>query len=122
VQVNISARHGHLSAETQDKIAEKAEKLRRLFDRVMAIEVIVDLEHRETPTVELRVSAEHVDDFVAIETSSGIMAALDGAIHKVEQQLRKHKERRRDHRSQPLGRIEPREVEEAEEAGDVEEA
>jgi len=122
VQVNISARHGHLSAETQDKIAEKAEKLRRLFDRVMAIEVIVDLEHRETPTAELRVSAEHVDDFVAIETSSGIMAALDGAIHKVEQQLRKHKERRRDHRSQPLGRIEPREVEEAEEARDVEEA
>jgi putative sigma-54 modulation protein len=122
VQVNISARHGHLSGDTQDKIAEKAEKLRRLFDRVMAIEVIVDLEHRETPSVELRVSAEHVDDFVAIETSSGIMAALDGAIRKAEQQLRKHKERRRDHRSQPLGRFEPREGPEAEQAEEAEKA
>jgi putative sigma-54 modulation protein len=108
VQVNISTRHGQLSAETQRKITDKVEKLRRFFDRVSAIEVTANLEHRESPSVELRVSVEHTDDFVAAETSSSLLAALDGAIHKLEQQLRKHKERRRGHRSQGLGRVEPR--------------
>jgi ribosome-associated translation inhibitor RaiA len=34
------------------------------------------------------------------------MAALDGVIHKIEQQLRKHKDKSRDRRSQGLGRVE----------------
>jgi putative sigma-54 modulation protein len=106
VQVNISARHGNLSVETQDKIREKVERLRRLFDRVSAISVTADLEHRETPSVELQVSVEHNSDFVAAADSSNVMAALDGAIHKIEQQLRKHKEKRRGHRTQSLGRAE----------------
>jgi ribosome-associated translation inhibitor RaiA len=55
VQVNISARHGHLSAGTQEKITDKVEKLRRLFDRVTAIQVTVDLEHEESPSVEVQV-------------------------------------------------------------------
>lgn len=99
MQVKISARHGHLNADTQAKVTEKAEKLRRLFDRITAIEVTADLEHRETPEVEVRVSVEHTDDFVATAKSTTVMAALDEVIHKVEQQLRKHKERRRGHRA-----------------------
>jgi putative sigma-54 modulation protein len=106
VQINISARHGHLSAETQDKIRDKLNKLRRLYDRVSAIDATVDLEHQESPRVELRLSVERNDNFVATEDSTGVMAALDGAIHKIEQQLRKHKDRRRDRRSQGLGRVE----------------
>jgi putative sigma-54 modulation protein len=99
VQINISTRHGNLSAETQDKIRQKVEKLRRLFDRVTAIQVTTNLEHREAPNLELRVSVEHAEDFVAAETSTSVSAALDGAIHKVEQQLRKYKDKRRDRRS-----------------------
>ena len=97
MQLKISARHGHLSADTQTKIGEKVEKLRRLFDRVTSIEVTADLEHRESPSVELRVSVERTDDFVAAETASSVLAALDGTIHKLEQQLRKHKDKRRGH-------------------------
>ena len=107
MQVNISTRHGSLSAETQEKIREKVEKLRRLFDRVTAIQVTANLEHRESPSLELRVSVEHAEDFVATETSTSVTAALDGVIHKVEQQLRKYKDKRRDRRSQSLGRVEP---------------
>jgi putative sigma-54 modulation protein len=94
VQVNISVRHGNLSAGTQEKITEKAEKLRRLFDRVTAIQVTVDLEHEDKPSLELQVSAEHSADFVATESAGNVFAALDGAVHKIEQQLRKHKEKK----------------------------
>ena len=106
MQINISARHGHLSAETQDKIRDKLNKLRRLYDRISAIEATVDLEHQESPRVELHLSVERNDNFVAAEDSTTVMAALDGAVHKIEQQLRKHKDRRRDRRSQGLGRVE----------------
>ena len=101
MQVNVSARHGHLKSEDQAIIVEKAEKLRRLFDRINAIEVTVDLEHLDKPSVEINVSAEHTQDFVATTESSSVIAALDLTIGKVEQQLRKHKERVTDHKGGP---------------------
>jgi ribosome hibernation promoting factor len=97
VQINISARHGHLSEETRAKIAAKVEKLARLFERLLAIEVTINLEHEQNPNVDIRVSAEHKHDFVAAEQSTSLMAALDGVIHKLEQQLRKYKDKVQDH-------------------------
>jgi putative sigma-54 modulation protein len=97
VQVSISARHGHLSEATKDKIRAKVEKLARLFERLTAIEVTVDLEHEENPAVDVRVSAEHKHDFVAAEQSTSLMASLDGVMHKLEHQLRKYKEKVQDH-------------------------
>jgi putative sigma-54 modulation protein len=99
VQTNVSARHGHLKQEDQAIIVEKVEKVRRLFDRINAIEVTVDLEHLDKPTVEINVSAEHVHDFVATAQSSSILASLDLCIGKVEQQIRKHKEKVTEHKA-----------------------
>ena len=97
MQINISARHGHLSEETRVKISAKVEKLARLFERLLAIEVTINLEHEQNPSVDIRVSAEHKHDFVAAEQSTSLMAAVDGVIHKLEQQLRKYKEKVQDH-------------------------
>ena len=102
MQVNVSARHGHLKPEDQAIIIEKAGKVRRLFDRINAIEVTVDMEHLEKPTVEINVSAEHAPDFVATAQAPSILAALDLAIGKVEQQVRKHKEKVTDHKATPV--------------------
>jgi len=102
VQVNVSARHGHLKPEDQAIIIEKAGKVRRLFDRINAIEVTVDLEHLDKPTVEINVSAEHSPDFVATAQAASILAALDMTIGKVEQQIRKHKEKVTDHKAIPV--------------------
>lgn len=104
MQINISVRHGHLSDATRAKITTKVEKLARLFERLTAIEVTVDLEHEQNPTVDARVSAEHKHDFVATEQSTSLMASLDGVIHKLEQQLRKYKERVQDHHRTPANR------------------
>ncbi len=96
MQVNISVRHGHLSDATRSKITAKVQKLARLFERLSAIEVTVDLEHEQTPSVDVQVSAEHKHDFVATEQSTSVMAALDSVIHKLEGQLRKYKEKVQD--------------------------
>ena len=100
MQIQISARHGHLSERTQTTISEKVEKLTRFFDRLTSIEVTVNLEHRDKPDVDLRVSAEHKHDFVATAGGEDLMISLDQAVEKMEQQLRKYKERLQDrHRS-----------------------
>jgi putative sigma-54 modulation protein len=97
VQIRISTRHGTISEETEAKVTAKLEKLGRLFDRLTAIDVTVDLERREEPQIDVRVSAEHKHDFVAAHRSGDLMASLDQVIHKLEQQLRKYKQKIQDH-------------------------
>ena len=109
--LSISARHGHLSEATKEKITAKVEKLARLFERLTAIEVTVDLEHEENPSVDVRVSAEHKHDFVAAEQSTNLMASLDGVIHKLEHQLRKYKEKVQDHHRTTAPRHENADIE-----------
>jgi putative sigma-54 modulation protein len=100
VQVQISTRHGHLSDTSQERIAAKAEKLLRIFDRLTAIEIIVDLTDSNAPQVDAKVSAEHKHDFVAHDQSDELMASVDTVIHRIEQQLRKYKEKVQErHRS-----------------------
>jgi putative sigma-54 modulation protein len=100
VQIKISARHGHLSKETQDFIREKSEKLTRIFERLTSIEVTVDLKN-DIKVVELNVSAEHKHDFVARESNADVLAAVDLVLDKLENQLRRYKEKVQDHRRRP---------------------
>jgi putative sigma-54 modulation protein len=105
VQVTISARHGHLSEASQDRIKSKVERFERLFERLAAIEVTADLEHEDKPSVTIHVSAEHKHDFVATETDPNLMAAIDKAVDKIEHQLRKYKEKVQERHRGP-GRVE----------------
>lgn len=93
MQVRVSTRHGQLSDASQSKITAKAEKLLRIFERLTDIQVVVDLKDEQHPKVDLQVSAEHKHDFVASESSAELMAAVDAAVHKIEQQLRKYKDK-----------------------------
>jgi putative sigma-54 modulation protein len=104
VQVQISTRHGHLSEASQQKIAAKAEKLTRIFDRLTAIEIIVDLTDSTAPRVDAKVSAEHKHDFLAHEQSDNLMGAVDTALHRIEQQLRKYKEKVQERHRNPDAR------------------
>lgn len=93
MQLSISTRHGNLSEATQDKLKAKADKLSRYFERLTSIELIVDLEDQQSPRIDVKVSAEHKHDFVAHSESENLLNALDVALHKIEQQLRKYKKR-----------------------------
>ena len=98
MQINISTRHGHLNQEAQEKITEKVAKLPRIFERLTAATVTVDLEHKDTAEVEINLSVERTNDFIATGASNSVMSAVDGTIHKLEQQLRKHKEKLKGHK------------------------
>ena len=98
MQINFSARHGHLSPASQSKISAKVSRLQRYFDRLTALDVTVDLENHNLPLVEIIAKAEHFHDMVSHETSADLWLGVDGAVQKLEQQLRKHKEKVRDHK------------------------
>lgn len=100
MQIQVSTRHGQLSEASQQKIAAKAEKLTRIFDRLTAIDIVVDLSDETKPRVDVKVAAEHKHDFVAHDQSESLMGSLDVALERMEQQLRKYKEKVQErHRS-----------------------
>ena len=55
--------------------------------------------HTSLPVVEIIASAEHFHDLVSHETAADLWRSVDGAVQKLEQQLRKHKEKVRDHKN-----------------------
>ena len=103
MQINISVRHGQLSEAAREKIRGKVGKLNRYFERLTAILVTVDMEHPETPSVELLVSAEHKHDFVATDRGENMFTCVENVVQKVEQQLRKYKEKIQGHRFTSTG-------------------
>ncbi|WP_153555467.1 ribosome hibernation-promoting factor, HPF/YfiA family [Roseimaritima sediminicola] len=107
MQLSVSARHGDLQAGDQALIEQKVEKLRRFFDRINAIIVTVDMQNLDKPEVEVKVSAEHVDDCVASAQASTVIGALDLVLPKIEQQIRRIKEKRTGHRATGLKHLDP---------------
>ena len=47
----------------------------------------------------IQITAERAGKFVASDNSGNLMTSLDAAIHKLEQQLKKHKEKVTNHRN-----------------------
>jgi len=101
VEIKIATRHGHLNEATQQFIRDKAQKVINHFQRLTFIEVTVDLKDELNKVVEFLVSAEHKHDFVASETNPDVLTAVDLAIAKLDQQIRRYKEKIQDHRRRP---------------------
>jgi putative sigma-54 modulation protein len=86
-----------LGANQQEYIKRKAEKLLTYFERVTAIHVTVTYENGGV-RVEILVDAEHKHNFVANERGDDVTPTFDVTLHKMEQQIRKYKEKIQDHR------------------------
>jgi putative sigma-54 modulation protein len=93
MQINISTRHGDLGDAAKEKIVQKVEKLQRFFDRLTSIDVTVDLEKADEPNIEVAIKLERRDEFVASYRSNDMFGSLDQVVAKLEQQIKKHKEK-----------------------------
>jgi len=105
VQVSITCKHGNINDEVREYLTRKSEKLLTYFERVTAINVTVDFEQHKDSTrkvkVEILVDAEHKHNFVAADEGENVVHAFDLTLHKMEQQLKKYKEKVQDHRRTP---------------------
>jgi putative sigma-54 modulation protein len=103
-----------LSKEVKTYIDEKARKLPHYYDRVMAVQVIVD-DMGPLKRVELIVSVAGHEDFVAHEKGDDIFACFDICMDRSEKQLRRFKDRVRSNKhNTPLGALGTEEIGSAE--------
>lgn len=106
MHIEVSCRHGEIPSATRDYIVRKSEKLLTYFERVTEIDVVVDFENVEKKRihVEIKVDAEHKNDLVAHDTAEEVGVAFDAALHKMERQIHRYKEKLQNHRKDiPMG-------------------
>ena len=100
MQVSISSRNGSLSPEMSEYVQDKLAKLSKIFERIESIAATVEF-RPEITKVEVLVNAEHKHDLVASDEASNFHGAVDLAVHKMENQLRRYKERIQERRRTP---------------------
>lgn len=98
MQITFSVRRGSLSTPATDKIRAKVEKLQKFYERISSVEVTVDLEERENPALMLLLKTEPKKEFVVQAQNGELFTSLDEALKKMEQQLKKFKEKLTDTR------------------------
>lgn len=101
MQIQVTTRHGEIERDQRDYMQTKSERLLHYFERVTSIEVLVDFGVDHKIKVEMQVDAEHRHDFVASETDYELIPTFDKTLHKMEQQIRRYKEKIQDHRNDP---------------------
>ncbi len=101
MQITVKGRHMGVSDALKAYCDEKAERLPRFLDRIQSIEFIVDGKDG-LHSVEIIVHSAGTDPFVARLQHEDAYAAVDLLIDKIEEQLRRHKEKLRN-RKHPRG-------------------
>lgn len=93
----ITGKHFEITDEIRDHAQEKTEKLPRYFDGVNQVEVIIE-GNGSDPGVEVIARGEHGVVFVATESGDNTITCIDLAVHKLERQLRRKKEKQRNNK------------------------
>jgi len=105
VQIDVVNRHGHVSSRMQDYAEKKAERLLRFHGRISRIEIIVDGPH-EAPELEMIVHLNGSGNLIAKESSDHFNSAMDQMTDKMERQLVKANQKRKNHKGdKPLGEV-----------------
>jgi len=98
MELTMTARHLKMTPAISDYAQKKLEKAKRYFDPLIWAQVILDVEKDRHIAEFVIHSAGHT--FRAKEESADLYAAIDLASDMIDEQLRRHKERSRPHRSE----------------------
>ncbi len=97
MQVSITCRHGQIRQDLRDYITQKSEKLLRYLDTVSEIDVTLEFEGARVD-VEMLVEIEGYHSIVTHVEGEDSRVTFDKALHKMEHQVHKYKEKHRDRR------------------------
>lgn len=95
MQINLTGRHVELTEPLREYINTKFSKLKRHFDQINNVHVILDVEK----LVQKAEATLHVNggELFATSEHSDMYAAIDGLIDKLDRQVIKHKEKLKNH-------------------------
>jgi len=99
MEITISGRHHlEITPAIRQYATDKVIKLPRYYDRIQGVEVIAGRKDSHSHEVEIIVSVERSDPFIAKDSGADLYACIDGAADKMERQLSDHKNKIRDHK------------------------
>ncbi len=91
MRISVTARHMDISGAVRDYAVGKVEKLPRLFDRVVGVDVVLDATENGHKA-ELILHQARGPQIVAESKHADMYAAIDNAIDRMAHQLRKKKD------------------------------
>ena len=96
MQVSITGHHVEVTEAMKQHVEDKIAKIKRHFDHVTDIHVILTvekLEQKAEATVQISGAKLFADD-----TQADMYAAIDNMVDKLDRQIIKHKEKTQSHR------------------------
>jgi putative sigma-54 modulation protein len=95
MQLNLSGHHIDITTALRDYVSNKMERLERHFDHVTNMHVILSVEKlRQKAEATLHVSGANL---FANAEHENMYAAIDALADKLDRQIKKHKEKTKDH-------------------------
>ncbi len=95
MQIHISGQNIEVTAALRQHVEDKIEKFPRLFANLTSLNVVLSVErheHKADGTLGASGKVLH-----AVDVKEDMYAAIDGMVEKLVVQLRKHKEKLKDH-------------------------
>jgi putative sigma-54 modulation protein len=95
MQINLTGHQIDITDSLRNYVNEKMEKLERHFDKVSNAHVILEIEnlnHKAEATVHMS-----GNDIFADAVADDMYAAIDALVDKLDRQVKKHKEKLKDH-------------------------
>jgi putative sigma-54 modulation protein len=96
MQISVTGHHLDVTEALKTYVESKFEKLERHFDHVTDVHVILGVEklvQKAEATVQISGGTLFAED-----EQEDMYAAIDGLIDKLDRQIKKHKEKMKDHR------------------------
>jgi len=95
MQLNITGHHVEVTDSLKAYVAEKLERLEKHFDHVNNVHVILSVEKQRQKSE----ATVHVNgaSLFADSTEEDMYAAIDSMTDKLDRQIKKHKEKLKDH-------------------------
>lgn len=97
MQIKISSKHMDITPAIESYAAKKVEKLRRFFDRIQQIDVVID-KAKKGYTTEIITDVEHHEPFIATSEDNDLYACIDQGVDRATRQLKDHKSKLRDNK------------------------
>ena len=99
--IEFRGRHEQISPRMREHATKKLGKLARYNNRIERIEVVADHAHAN-PEVELIVHMRRGKPLVAKERADTFSSTVDRLVAKMEKQLKRQKEKRKNHKVQGI--------------------
>ncbi len=101
MQINLTGHHVDITPALRSYVNEKLEKLARHSDSIGNVHVVLTVES----TVQKAEATMHLSgaDLFADAENENMYAAIDALTDKLDRQVIKHKEKRKDHRGRQKG-------------------